>query len=275
MRRRRSQRASPRSSQRNCWQHGRPERSASSSGQSSLGRPSSGDSSVAWFRAQARGPPRTAPRRGVSEAVGPSLVAAGFATCGPGIFSHSGHGVTVEVGEEVVVSVDGIDVEDLSDWVRLQLEEVERFGAQLLEWTSAQRSAEPGFLEGGDGDGADAAADYVAFLPSPEELRVTADRALLIYTWGKALRKAPPADSQFNFNAGVLNGRGGGADLRTMNGLSEEVQRNIASCGLFPRWLEMVMNKIETSDLQCVSINCTKGCARRTRYQADLLSRLE
>jgi len=54
----------------------------------------------------------------------------------------------------------------------------------------------------------------MAFLPSPEQLRVRADRALLIYTWGKVFRDEQPGDSQANFNAGVLDGRGGAADLR-------------------------------------------------------------
>lgn len=44
------------------------------------------------------------------------------------------------------------------------------------------------------------------------------ERPLLVYTWGKALRKSAPGDSEHNFNAGILNGRGGGADLKSMNG---------------------------------------------------------
>lgn len=191
-----------------------------------------------------------------AQALDAPLISAGFAACGPGLYVHSGRGVTIEVGEALVITVDGIDTEDLADYVRLQLEDVGMFGKQLLEWTTAQRAAEPGFLEEEE---AGAREDSLEFLPSPEELKVTQERPLLIYTWGKALRKGPPPDSQFNFNAGVLNGRGGGADLRTMNGLSEQVQKNVASCGLFPRWLQMVTSKIETAGLDKVSVNCTKG----------------
>lgn len=170
----------------------------------------------------------------MSQALGSSLAAAGFASFGPGIFSHGSSGVTVEVSSESAsICVDGIDSEDLEDFAQLQLQSIDSFGAALLRWVTAQRSQEPGFDEEEEAG----SEPGVSFLPSPEDLHVKTDRDLHIYTWGKALRKAPPPDSQFNFNAGVLNGRGGGADLRTMNGLSEEVQRNVASCGLFPRWL--------------------------------------
>jgi len=204
----------------------------------------------------------------VAEAVGPSLQAAGFTAYGPSVFAHSERGVTVEVDQELFITVDGIDAEDLVDWASMQLAaDVGSFGERLLEWVTAQRSAEPGFLEDGE---ADAGPD---FLPSAEELGVKKDRELLIYTWGKALRKSAPGDSEHNFNAGILNGRGGGADLKTMNGLWEEVQNNVASCGLFPRWISMVCAKVEHSDLKCISINCTKG-RHRSVAAAEILKKL-
>ena len=43
-----------------------------------------------------------------------------------------------------------------------------------------------------------------------EELGVKKERDLLVLTWGKALRKSAPPESEHNFNAGILNGRGGG-----------------------------------------------------------------
>eukprot|EP00927_Polykrikos_kofoidii_P028837 TRINITY_DN25056_c0_g1_i1.p1 TRINITY_DN25056_c0_g1~~TRINITY_DN25056_c0_g1_i1.p1 ORF type:complete len:384 (-),score=73.58 TRINITY_DN25056_c0_g1_i1:58-1149(-) len=199
-----------------------------------------------------------------------SFLAAGFTACGPGVFAHSGRGLTVEVHESLTICVDGIDADDLGDWATLQLQEVETFGAHLLEWTAAQRSAEPGFSD--DSAAADG-PQGLDFLPSPEALHVNKEREVAILTWGKALRKSAPAESQFNFNAGVLNGRGGGADLRTMNGLSDEVQNNVSCCGLFPRWLEMVTSKIEGADLQVVSVNCTKG-RHRSVAAAEILKKI-
>ena len=75
------------------------------------------------------------------------------------------------------------------------------------------------------------------------------------------MRNYAPAESQFDFNARVLSGRGGGVDLRVMNGTSEEVQRNVASCSAFPRWLESVCYRVEESNppLHTISIRCTKG----------------
>ncbi|CAJ1338501.1 unnamed protein product [Effrenium voratum] len=196
-----------------------------------------------------------------------SLLEAGFAACGPGLFSASDRGVTVELQEELTVTVDGVDAEDLGDWSAMQLSaDAENFGSRLLEWVAAQRSPEPGFLEDAEeSSGPD-------FLPSPEELGVKRDRGLLVYTWGKALRKHAPGDSEHNFNAGILNGRGGGADLKSMNGLWDEVQSNVASCGLFPRWISMVCAKVEHSDLKCISINCTKG-RHRSVAAAEILKK--
>ena len=47
-------------------------------------------------------------------------------------------------------------------------------------------------------------------LPTPDMLGLTKDRRLTILTWGNALRNYAPAESQFDFNARVLSGRGGG-----------------------------------------------------------------
>jgi len=204
--------------------------------------------------------------------VGTSLVAAGFVAYGHGIFSHGDRGATVEVGvSELSLTVDGIDAEDLSDRASIQLQvDVANFGKSFVEWVTAQRSPEPGFTEDG---GEVAAGEGLEFLPPGEELGVTGDRELLVLTWGKALRKAAPPESECNFNAGILNGRGGGADLRTMNGLSDEVQSNVACCSLFPRWISMVCAKVEHSDLRCISINCTKG-RHRSVAAAEILRKL-
>eukprot|EP00439_Symbiodinium_sp_Y106_P042807 s5988_g5.t1 len=198
----------------------------------------------------------------------PSLLSAGFTEWSSGLFAHSDKGVTAEVREDLTITVDGVDAEDLVDWAGMQLSaDPASFGARLLEWVTAQRSPEPGFLDDeAEGSGGP------DFLPSPEELGVKKERDLLVLTWGKALRKSAPPESEHNFNAGILNGRGGGADLKTMNGLWDEVQSNVASCGLFPRWISMVCAKVEHSNLSCISINCTKG-RHRSVAAAEILKK--
>lgn len=207
--------------------------------------------------------------------VSKAAIAAGFVDCSGGVFSHSDRGVTLEIDyagskRQLTITVDGIDAEDLVDWATMQIAaDADSFGKRLLSWVQAQRSAEPGFT---DADGEEQEGG-IEFLPTPESLGVNKDRQLHIYTWGKALRKAMPPDSEFNFNAGVLNGRGGGADLRTMNGLDEEVQKNVLSCGLFPRWIEMCCHKVEHSDCHTISINCTKG-RHRSVAAAEILRKV-
>ena len=209
------------------------------------------------------------------QAVTASLLSALFQDCSSGTracFVYN-TGLTFEFrGNTAQIIVDGVSAKDLYDWARLQLEhDTYCFGTRFVEWCTAQRSAESGFLEGDDTKVKD---DFLDYLLQPGEHGVVQDRALKIYTWGKALRECAPSDSQFNFNAGVLTGRGGGANLRTMNGMSEEVQANVASCSLFPRWLEVVLHEVEhsTPPLHTISINCTKG-RHRSVAAAELLKK--
>jgi len=58
--------------------------------------------------------------------------------------------------------------------------------------------------------------------PFCEEL-VRSDRPLIIYTWGRKLRKRQPDCVQRNFNAAILNGRRKGVNLKKLDGRSEEV----------------------------------------------------
>lgn len=211
-----------------------------------------------------------------AEAVGVALDEAGF-ECSDSIYTHPGEGVTVKIpAAEVTVlhwltiTVDGIDAEDLTDWATMQIEtDVKRFGSQLLKWVKASQGERTGLLEDEPDSPSLSPRRGLQFLPKPDFLAVRNDRQLLIYTWGKALQKAPPADSQFNFNAGVLNGRGT-ADLWLMNGLEDVVQSNILCCGLFPRWIGMVCSKIEKESLHTISINCTKG-RHRSVAAAEIL----
>lgn len=214
-----------------------------------------------------------------------SFASAGFADCSSDAvhcFCHQQKGVTVEWSAEdlsdLQIEVNGIDTEDIRDWSLAQLDEkggAARFGADLLKWTTAQRvHSDEDEADNVGSDEGEADNGGLDFLPTPEELGVDRNRPLLIYTWGKALRKSEPSDSQFNFNACILNGRGGGVDLRTMNGTWEEVQNNVASCSKFPRWLEMACNKIEKSTpaLHTISINCTKG-RHRSVAAAEIMKR--
>ncbi|CAE7818666.1 RNR1, partial [Symbiodinium necroappetens] len=71
----------------------------------------------------------------LAQAVGPSLLSAGFTEWSPGLFAHSDKGVTAEVREDLSITVDGVDAEDLVDWAGMQLSaDPASFGARLLEW---------------------------------------------------------------------------------------------------------------------------------------------
>lgn len=63
------------------------------------------------------------------------------------------------------------------DWASMQLSEPELFGLRLLEWVTAQRSPEPGFLEEEPVEGGP------DFLPSPEETGTKRARCDLRIVW--------------------------------------------------------------------------------------------
>jgi len=203
------------------------------------------------------------------------LIKAGFQKCGSSI-SHFERGITVEPKIEdlkvpVQIAVDGIDTEDLQDWAELKIkEDLDNFAVGLIEWATAHRSEDSGFDE--DTPVNDKALEH---LPSPQSLGVDPNRALRIVSWGKKYYKSgyQPPGSQFNFNACVLNGRGGGVDLRSARGTDKQLQINVASCSLFPGWLSMVINKIESAGLCHVSINCRSG-HHRSVAAAEMLKNI-
>ena len=105
-------------------------------------------------------------------------------------------------------------------------------------------------------------ATQARWLPTPRSLGVHADRPLEIYTWGTTfMHAAVPGTVQYNFDATVLDARGGDADMRLMTGLCEEVQANLAGCRYFDRWLATMISRIEqsTPPLRTISIYCEQG----------------
>lgn len=196
----------------------------------------------------------------------------------------------------LVVTGDDVDADDMSAFVRFELpgrregqtaidieeegDAYEGFVQRLLEWTAAQQNAAaPGFAADGGEDGEAAyAANDVGVIPGHHayvlELEHDRERPLLILTWGCKRAKRDvvrQAGSQHNFNAAILNGRGGGVDLKRNNGLCEDVQRNVARCARFPDWLAMVVRTIERKNLSIISINCTHG-RHRSVSAAEILA---
>ena len=102
------------------------------------------------------------------QAITASLLLALFQHCSRGTracFVYN-TGLTVEFrGTTAQITVDGVSAKDLYDWARVQLEhDAYCFGTRLVEWCTAQRSAESGFLEGDDTKVKD---DFLDYLPQP------------------------------------------------------------------------------------------------------------
>ena len=84
-------------------------------------------------------------------------------------------------------------------------------------------------------------------------------RKLIIYTWGRKMRKKQPEASQKNFNAAILNGKRKDVNLKKLDGRSEEVQQVVVKCKMFPSFVLGVVENVEKENLTCISVNCSKG----------------
>lgn len=143
----------------------------------------------------------------------------------------------------------------------------------IVDRVKAKRSPqpEPGFVNEKDTlNSEDLDYDYLKSLLTEE---YNPKRELMIYTWGKRLKKNKPQQSQCNFNASILNGRAGGIDLKNNNGLYLPIQKVVSRCSAFEKWISMTIKKIESNDLKIISINCAKG-RHRSVAAAEILRKV-
>jgi hypothetical protein len=210
-----------------------------------------------------------------------ALLGQGFESYDNGIYFHVQTGVMVTLPEmtgEVTIECPSRDKVELNYWMSITWPQLcegllspPRYAELLIKLYKEQspvQESKDTLVEEEVND-----SDYSRYLPTPEDFGLEpqgSPRNLLIYTWGRQLRKQSPVDSQKDFNAAVLNGRGGGANLRKENGLCKSVQNNVARCALFPTWLEMVVSAVEKNDLQAISVICAKG-RHRSVAAAELL----
>jgi len=183
-------------------------------------------------------------------------------------------GVTFQFrGDKYQVIVDGLGQADVDDFVAFTAHcgDYQGLPAAIATWSRAEKSDNAGFDEGeAEEDGCDHLD--LRYIPSPSDIGADTTRPLKILTWGRAMLKQPPKADR-NFNAAVLNGRGGGVDLRHNNGTSEVVQARISRCSKFPEWISMVVGKIEQEDYKVVSVNCTKG-RHRSVAAAEIMKKV-
>lgn len=187
------------------------------------------------------------------------------------VCTSGGRGITVERGGRhgIMVSCDGLQEKDVEEFLDMTIPTCEPtgkdLGCRLLEW--ARANSDEGFDESEEFDveGFD-----LQYLPTIE---LNKDRKLRILTWGRDMLKQMPADAQANFNATVLTGKGGGINLRKMNGLNIEIQARVSRCSLFPLWVSQVVRKIEAENLTCIAVNCRKG-RHRSVAAAEILKKV-
>lgn len=188
--------------------------------------------------------------------------------------NYNGYYVHPELG----ISVDqnnNITVDDLTSLEVDELKEIhgEKVIPVLVDYIKTKRTEDnqdPGFLDEKE-EKTKNGLDFEYLLSLVE--KVESGRKLLIYTWGKRLKKRKPYQSQRNFNASVLNGRAKGIDLRKNNGLNIRIQQVVSKCTSFRTWIRFLVEKIETDNLHTISINCAKG-RHRSVAAAEILKKV-
>jgi len=114
-------------------------------------------------------------------------------------------------------------------------------------------------------------------MPQVASQQIMADshRPLIIITWGDRptrskqrdteSRKAKPADSQRNFNAGILdcksNDKVRSSNLRTQTGMNQQLREAVVGSApaKVDRFVAQVVQAVEKQDLSCISISCQLG----------------
>lgn len=199
-----------------------------------------------------------------------SLINHMFKKYGNSYIYHSDIGnITVVLPELQVYIESAVNIKQtvIDEKVQEFIKNIDEFVPRLLEWFIEQTtdSSETGFYSGDD---------------KPEEIPQMTDnyftkslKPLLIYSWGRKLRKGPPLNVQKNFNAAILNGRRKGINLKKMDGRWEEVQDVVKKCKMFLSLMESVQKEIEKKDLTIVAFNCSKG-RHRSVAAAELLKEL-
>lgn len=117
----------------------------------------------------------------------------------------------------------------------------------LVEWLEGLLSSKPD----GKDDESETKEDW-----SPDPAR-----PLVIYTWGDQMKGTKPTkeESENNFNAKCLNCRGGGVDLKSMNGTWPELQTRLKASSSFHTFRRGFIRAVESKNLTRVSVNCSKG----------------
>jgi hypothetical protein len=135
----------------------------------------------------------------------------------------------------------------------------------VIDWADANAidTEAPGFLH--EVQIGDAPKMQLTLSKMPDE-----NRQIRIYTYGIAKRARKPDDSQKNWFVGTITTKPYGVDLRKYDGRSSQVQAGIAQDPKFNKIIQDIVESIETENMRCISIACTKG-RHRSVAVAELL----
>ena len=182
------------------------------------------------------------------------------------------------------ISAKNVEKEDVDEWLALFLRQYDvssqtNLLQSLITWIKS-------YLEMAVANNIDVDLEYVnnsrvgrfvpneytlENLPSLQEMEkaigrpIETGRKLHVITWGdKKERKSTITQlgAEAHFNAKPLDGRGGGANLKVNATHDPRIVRNVVQSmtkGVGAMWLERTVNKIEQSNLHCISTFCAQG----------------
>lgn len=98
--------------------------------------------------------------------------------------------------------------------------------------------------------------------PAFRDLKWNSERKIVIYTWGTRKRKHAPEESEHNFNSTIIEERRSMISFRQDTGRNPETQRILKRAMKYVHFMRSMIQKIESADLHCISINSTMGLHR-------------
>lgn len=112
-------------------------------------------------------------------------------------------------------------------------------------------------------DDADDKSDHISYIIKtsvPLNIKHNKSKKLSIYVWGRCLRDKVPDNFkiQHNFNACVLHGKKQGVDWRN-DGRDEDIRMAVMRGSGFYDFMSVMVELIESRDLERIGINCAKG----------------
>lgn len=152
-------------------------------------------------------------------------------------------------------------IRKLIEWIEKCVQEDEdQFDESAFETSDVDMSMSNNVNAKDDIDSSPDRNNYIIKTSVPLNIKHNKIKKLNIYVWGRCLRDKVPDNFkiQHNFNACVLHGKKQGVDWRN-DGRNEDIRLAVMRGSGFYDFMSVMVELIESRNLERIGINCAKG----------------